>query len=146
MIFISYSHDDRHLCDEFIKMAAPLIRYTGVSMWSDADIQPGRDWKKAIDEALNSTSVAVLLVSKAFLASHFIQSKELPYFLDAAKNRGVEILWILVSDCYLKRTPLEHIQAAYPVKRPLDQLSVARQQTAWKTIVGKADEAWQRTA
>jgi hypothetical protein len=144
MIFVSYSQVDRQMCDEFMTMAAPLTRYGGVKLWSDADIQPGQDWKKAINKALDETSVAVLLVSKAFLASPFIQTMELPYFINATTKRGVEVMWVLISDCLWKRTPFDPIQAAHPVKKPLDQLSIARQQTAWRKVVENVDEAWQR--
>jgi hypothetical protein len=144
MIFVSYSHANAQMCQDFVTMAAPLKRYVGVRLWSDDDIPPGKDLKKAIGEALDRTSVAVLLVSKEYLASDFVQTIELPYFLKAAKGRGVEFLWVLISDCLWTRTPLDPLKAANKVKHPIDQFSIADQQTAWRKVVEKVDEAWQR--
>lgn len=144
MIFISYSHSDRTVCEEFVTMVAPLTRYGGVKLWSDADIQPGKKWQAAIDKAMKETSVAVLLVSKAFLASRFIQTKELPYFLEAAEKRGVEFMWVCVSDCMWEETPLAHIQAVNGTEKPLDQYSVPEQQTLLKMVGKKVHEAWKR--
>jgi hypothetical protein len=144
MIFVSYCQQDRAACDQLLKMAAPLTKYGGIRLWTDSDIQPGSTWKKSIEKALDETSVAVLLVTDGFLASAFIQTVELPYFLEATKKRGIEFMWVLVSDCLWKHTPLSELQAAHPVKEPLDHLSPAKQKTAWRMVVEKIDDAWRR--
>jgi TIR domain len=144
MIFVSYSQDDRKFCDAFIRMASPLTRYGGIRLWSDSDIQAGKSWKKEIDKALDATSVAVLLVTDSFLDSHFIQTVELPYFIAATKNRGIELMWVLVSDCLWKKTPLGSIQAAFRTAKPIDFLSSSQQKTAWRSVAERVDEAWKR--
>jgi len=62
-------------------------------MWWDGEIKPSQQWREEIEAALDSARVAVLLVSKHFLASDFIVNIELPYFIDAARQRHVQILW-----------------------------------------------------
>lgn len=86
MIFICYSHEDASWRDELLTMAAPLEK-TGRKFFADLDIVAGSDWRAAIQNALDRTSVAVLLVSRHFLKSKFIMERELPYFL-AARNAG----------------------------------------------------------
>ena len=46
---------------------------------------------------------AVLLVSDNFLASDYIMTKELPYFLGAYRERGLMIFWMYLEPCDLKR-------------------------------------------
>jgi len=68
---VSYSHDDREWLNRFSQHIAVLERRELVDVWSDARIAAGEDWEQAIDAALSSAKVAVLLVSPAFLASTF---------------------------------------------------------------------------
>jgi hypothetical protein len=82
VVFISYSHKDKKWCDLFKTMSKPLERYVGLTFWSDADIEPGRKWPEKIHAALESATVAVLLVSANFLASDFIADVELHHQLN----------------------------------------------------------------
>jgi hypothetical protein len=144
MIFVSYSHDDQVFCDAFVKHTSTLKRFVKVQTWSDAKIGTGRDWKREIKQAMDTSSVAVLLVTSSFFHSDFIQDGELPYFLKARQARGLELLWVLVSDCYWKKTPLANIQAAINTSKPLDSLSTPQQNTAWRILIEQIDEAWRR--
>jgi hypothetical protein len=82
-IFLSYAHEDRHEKDALMAQLAPLERQSLISTWSDEKIGPGEEWLKAIDRALDSAAVGVLLVSASFLDSDFILSKEVPKLLSA---------------------------------------------------------------
>src|SRR5437016_2998389 len=120
MIFISYSHVDAKWCEDLVTMAAPLTKYVGMQIFSDADIAGGSTWRSAIQKSLDKATVAVLLVSSHFLKSPFIMDVELPYMLKARDARGLEILWVLVSHCLYEVTPLQPIQAALPIATPLE--------------------------
>jgi hypothetical protein len=76
MIFISYSHIDADSCRDLVRMAAPLIKYGGMQMFSDSDIAAGTSWPSTIQKALDKAAVAVLLVSRYFLESRFIMETE----------------------------------------------------------------------
>ncbi|MFP5213551.1 MAG: TIR domain-containing protein [Acidobacteriota bacterium] len=118
----------------------PLERVGRVSAWSDLQIQPGSQWLEQIQEALASTKVAVLLVTKDFLASDFINENEMTPLLKAAKEDGVEIRWVLVRDCNWKRTPLKDFQAAYPPDKPLAGMNWSRD-SAWVAICEAIEKA-----
>ncbi len=121
-VFVSYSHDDDGWFERLRTTLAPVIRNESIKLWSDRDISPGQTWKPEIRAALARAKVAVLLVSPKFLASTFIMDEELPYLLEAAP-KGTAILWVLISECLYKETPIGEIQAAHRPLQPLDALS-----------------------
>jgi hypothetical protein len=100
-------------------MILPLLADTAITPWSDEEIQPGDFWKKAIDDALERSSVAIVLVSANYLASSFISKVELPYILTAVKQRGLKLHWFLISHCHHERTGLADYQAAHNPSVPL---------------------------
>jgi hypothetical protein len=86
-VFISYTHKDREVLEQFQRFLIPLERKGLIDPWDDARIKPGNDWKAEIDKALADPKVAVLFISQDFLASKFISEEELPHLL-AARTRG----------------------------------------------------------
>ncbi|MDF0668642.1 MAG: NB-ARC domain-containing protein [Nitrospira sp.] len=92
LIFISYSHQDKQWLDRLQILLKPFVRDKQISLWIDPYIQVGDRWERKIDEALNRTKIAVLLVSPHFLASDFIADVELPAILNATE-RGDAVLF-----------------------------------------------------
>ena len=132
-VFLSYSHKDEKFLKQLVDHLKPLERQGRVSSWSDLQIRAGSQWFDEIQRALSRTRVAVLLVTKDFLASDFIDQHELGPFLRAAEDGGVTILWVLVRDCNWRATPLSRYQAAYPPDKPLAPMKADRD-TAWVRI------------
>jgi len=142
MIFVSYSHRDSKWSEDLLTMAAPLQRYGGISVWSDADIAAGSKWRATIGNSLDKAAVAVLLVSRHFLKSKFIMEIELPYILKARQKRGLRVLWVMLSHCLYEETPLQELQAALPTDPPLDALSESKKNQALKVLCQKMKQSW----
>lgn len=133
IVFISYSHKDSRWLDDLRSMLSPLLRTGAIKVWWDGNIKPSAEWRREIDEALASARVAVLLVSRHFLASDFIVEMELRYLLQTAQTRKVKILWLLVSPCLHEHTALQEIQALNDIARPLSSLRGAAREHALKS-------------
>ncbi|HUP24367.1 MAG TPA: toll/interleukin-1 receptor domain-containing protein [Thermoanaerobaculia bacterium] len=117
-VFISYSHLDSPWLDRLKVHLKPLLRGREPLVWDDSRIQPGDEWRREIEEGLRSAKVAVLLVSKNFLASDFIDKNELPPILAASQGR-MRILWALLGACNWDVSPVAKYEAAY---KPLERL------------------------
>ena len=136
-VFVSYSHKDKKLFEEFKIMLAPAIQQGIVDLWDDTKIQTGAKWREEIQAGLANARVAVLLVSQNFLASDFIARKELPPLLNAAQEGGATVFWICLSSCLYEQTEIANYQAAHDPTKPLDKLSKPHRQAALSEICAK---------
>lgn len=71
-----------------------LDRLGEISFWDDELIPAAADWKATLEEKLDSTNAAILLVSDSFLESDFIQKFELSRILEEKKK---VVYWIHLS-------------------------------------------------
>jgi adenylate cyclase len=129
-IFISYSHGDKHWLNLLQKHLRPYIRMGAVDVWDDKKIKAGDQWRNSIREALEHARVALLVVSPNFLESDFIAQNELPPLLDAARSRGLKILWLPVTASSYEVTKIGDFQAMLNPATPLDSMSEPEQNRA----------------
>lgn len=134
IVFISYCREDRSWLVDIQQGLDPLIRQHKIRVWSDENIEPGQKWHHEIQSALESSKVALLLVSRNYLASDFINQNELPYLLDAYAKGNLKILWVLIGASLFEETPLKDIQAVIDPKYPLNTLSKGEQDIAIKSV------------
>src|SRR5258707_7345588 len=131
-VFISYSHEDRKWLKRLRVHLRPLERDQNIEIWDDTRITPGDRWRKEIRSAIESTQVAVLLISADFLASDFITTDELPPLLEAAEKDGAVILSIILSPSRFLRAPiLSQFQTVNDPAKPLIGLSKLKQEALW---------------
>ena len=143
-VFVSYSHRDAEWLEKIQKFLKPAIRNKVLEVWDDTRIQPGAEWRKEIEKALDAAKVAVLLVSADFLNSDFIDKDELPPLLEAAQDEGLTIVWILISDCMYEESEIEKYQAAHALNKPLISLQPSEEAAVLKKICKAIVEAANR--
>jgi hypothetical protein len=143
-VFISYSHADKEWLERLKRHLKPLVREGLLDCWDDTHIRPGDDWKREIQNALDTAQVAVLLISADFFASDFIDENELPPLLTAAQAKGVRILPVILSASRFARNPsLTRFQVANPPNRPLDEMPRAEQEKVLDRLAQTIETAFQ---
>jgi hypothetical protein len=113
-IFISYSHKDERYKNDLVTILLPLQNQGIIEIWQDRRIEEGNEWYQAIRDAMNNCNVALLLVSKHFLASDFILREELPKLLQMRKEQGLRVIPIIISECLWQSIPVLKDLQAYP--------------------------------
>lgn len=127
-IFISYSHQDENWLNKVLTNLKVLHfdQNKSFDVWDDKRIKSGSNWKQEIENALDESSIAILLVSTEFLASDFIQSNELPALLKNAEIKGTKIIPLIVGHCrFTKNKNISQFQAVNNPSEPLSGCSEA---------------------
>jgi endonuclease/exonuclease/phosphatase family metal-dependent hydrolase len=97
-VFYSYAHEDEALRDRIDEYLELLARQNLVVRWHDRQILPGSEWNSAIAEALTSSDIILLLVSRSFSASRYISDYELPAAMQAHQTGKARVVPILLED------------------------------------------------
>jgi len=94
-VFVSYARANRDLATRFFKkfkeQAAPSKQYS-YNFWRDANILVGEKWHEEIQVAVAQCDVGLMLISPAFLGSHYIQDHELPKFMKSGRKTVIPVL------------------------------------------------------
>ena len=101
-IFVCYSRKDKKWLDRLEVHLRPMEVTDQITLWHDGIIRVGTHWEDEIRSAIESSVMAVLLISADFLAADYINDVELPLLLTVAKKREIHLLQIIVSPCNLK--------------------------------------------
>jgi len=140
-IFISYSHKDaEHLKRLKIHLTPYLTEDGDVVdwLWDDTQIQTGSKWFEDIEQALHRIDAAILLISADFLASRFIRENELPPLLEAAEEKGIKVMPVILSPCgFESNKKLSQFQAAHKLSQPLSSLRGSHKREEWWAQVAK---------
>ena len=104
-VFISYNHEDEKLLKKLLKHLASLKRQGLVSVWHDREIGPGAEWKREIDQHLNSAQIILLLVSSDFIASDYCYSLEMQRALERHERHEAHVIPILLRPVHWQGMP-----------------------------------------
>src|SRR5450759_554037 len=95
-IFYSYAHKDEKL-RKHLEAHLGLLRQQGlITEWYDRKVDPGKDWKQAIDAHLMNASVILLLISPDFLASDYCYGAEMQQALERHQKNEAWVIPILL--------------------------------------------------
>ncbi|WEN40561.1 hypothetical protein CKCBHOJB_00088 [Thauera sp. GDN1] len=128
-LFYSYAHEDEPLRDELDGHLALLRRKGVIRPWHDRGIVPGQKWGEEIDTRLGTADLILLLVSKDFLDSDYIWSKELTTAMRRAERGEASVVPVLLRAVDIEDAPFAHLQGLPTDLRPV---------TSWPN----RDEAW----
>ena len=96
-VFISYSHRDEELKQEFEDHLALLKHQGKIQTWQDRDIEPGTEWNGQILEELDNADIILLLISPRFIASPFCYGKEMQRAMMRHYNGDARVIPIILT-------------------------------------------------
>ena len=100
-IFISYAHNDKIYFDIFL---SNFKSQSGWDVWTDRNIEIGANWFNSIQQSMQQSDCAVLLISSDFISSAFIKEHEFQKFSELKESKPSFIfLPILLRDCNFTR-------------------------------------------
>jgi hypothetical protein len=139
-IFISYAHAAEVNTGWVRRIQTHLeglAQSSDFEVWADTKIEPGQRWREEIEQAINHTRVAVLILTADFLASKFIREAELPPLLEAADANGATILCVYGSDVHLSGIAerLLRYQFVNKPEQPLQSLTDSARESIYKNLV-----------
>jgi hypothetical protein len=82
---VSYAHANfasAHQLIDSLNVELSASKRFNYSIWSDACLVVGENWKSQIIDARNACNFGLLLVSPSFLSSKFILEEELPPYVE----------------------------------------------------------------
>jgi hypothetical protein len=139
-IFVSYSHNDSQFLERLKVHLKPFEKNGQIDLWADTNIKAGDKWKDKINEALENSVIAILLISADFLASDFIIDNELPPLLKAAEEKGKIIISVIVKPCrFGANKTLAMFQAINDPKHPLSKLNENDKEEVYVKIAERID-------
>jgi tetratricopeptide (TPR) repeat protein len=120
-IFISYSHKDEVWKDRLTSQLGVLQTHGLLNSWDDRRIGAGEDWYEEIRNAIDSASIAVLLVSDNYLNSKFILDEEVKRLLQRRDEKGLIVFPVIVKHCPWQKIPwLSRMQARPKDGKPVE--------------------------
>ena len=110
-VFVSYAHEDREFLASLEPHLALLQRAGRVSLWHDGQILPGSEWRREIDQRLESAGLFLLLVSADFLASDYCWGVEMKRALQRHAEGSAIVIPVVVRPCVWDTAPFAELQA-----------------------------------
>jgi len=101
-VFVSYSHEDSRWFEEdsLIPWLARSLRRDNVEIWYDRQgLQAGDDFRRRIEEEIDTADLALVMISQGFLTSEFIEEVELPRIRGRAARGELAVIPVLVEPC-----------------------------------------------
>ena len=145
-VFVSYSRHDKAWLERLRVHLKPLQRELEIDIWDDSKIEPGKKWKEEIANAIDSTKVAVLLVSANFLASDFIATGEVPPLLNAAQEDGAIIVPLILSPSRFTKTEIADFESINEPTEPLVNMTWGRQEEVLDQLASFIENAFTGSA
>lgn len=118
-VFVSYAHEDESHRQALGKHLRALEREGLIEIWHDRMITGGREWKGAIDEALKSSNIILLLISADFLDSDYCNDVELSEAIRMHDAQLVRVVPLILRSCDWKHSLLARFNALPPDGQPI---------------------------
>ncbi|MEH2285142.1 MAG: toll/interleukin-1 receptor domain-containing protein [Nostoc sp.] len=119
-VFFSYSHKDEELRDKLATHLSGLKRQGVISAWYDRDISAGSQWKREIDDHLNSAQIILLLISADFIDSNYCFEIEMKRAIERHNSGEARVIPIILRPTdWTSLENLKYLQALPKDAKPI---------------------------
>ena len=132
IVFYSYASADEDLRNRLAKHLIQLKHEELISEWYDQQILAGSDRAQAIDQAIHSAHLILLLVSSDYLASDTCYQTEMQQAMARHKRNKARVIPIILRPCDWQHSPLKDFQCLPRDGKPVTKWS--DQDEAFHTI------------
>jgi len=95
-VFISYSSYNKKFADEVKEQLYEPLKKSDITIWMDAKILGGDDWRTEIEEALKDSDIVLVLFDKNSVKSHYVTYE----WAFALGEKGKDsVIPLVVEDC-----------------------------------------------
>jgi hypothetical protein len=132
-VFVSYSHADKAYKDELAVFLTSLMRQEKISLWVDNCINPGEDLEVAINAALGSAEIVLLLISPDFIASDYCYERELTKALELHDQGKSIVVPVIIRPCDWHTLSFGRLKALPADGKPIN--TWANRDSGWHDVV-----------
>lgn len=118
-IFVSYSHQDKHLQLKLAEHLRPLEREGLIRYWHDAQIAAGQEFGDVIEERLRAADIVLLLVSPAFVQSEYCWTNEMARALERHNSGKCRVIPVILRPVDWTRAPFRKLLALPEGSKPI---------------------------
>lgn len=119
-VFISYSHRDEGLKDEWVNYHLKLLLREGkVSTWQDRQIEAGAEWAIEIKTNLEKADMVLLLITRHFLASDYCCETEMQRAVQRHHEGTARVIPIILETCGWQYSPFQKLQVLPKDGKPI---------------------------
>jgi TIR domain len=134
-VFLSYSHEDSALKDEFLEHFSSLERADVAEVWHDRSLLPGDIIEAEIIQRIQDSDLFVFLISSAFIRSEFCWSEEMHEALKLAEANKLAVVGIVVRECVFTGAPFEHRLLLPTDAKPVTGPTWHNRDQAWTDVI-----------
>jgi len=140
-IFISYCHKDKDWLT-IIMEHLDSLQYENIDIWFDDKIKTGEQWNPAISDAIQTSHMTICLISKHYLNSEFIRTREVPRILNKQKE-GMIVFPVFIKNCTWKVISwLKNLQMFPGDGIPLEKMPVDEQENLLIKLIDQVHQAF----
>jgi len=138
-IFISYPHrgNGPQWKEALLRPLQVLEHHSLVDAWSDEGIEIGDPWDQKIREATDGALVAVLVLTKEALKSHYIRTVEFPVLEGRQQRDKLLVIPVVCEECDWKAHAWLQSTQAPNGSKPLLELSIAGRDRIFRELAAK---------
>jgi len=103
--FISYSHVDTKLKNQFVKFIRPICNRFNFTIFDDGLILPGQEWEDKIWNELNTSDIVFMLISIDFISSFYCNNIEYKKAQERHNRKEAIIIPIILRPCLWEDEP-----------------------------------------